>query len=198
MPAGGNLATANTCTASSTSDISSIRSKYVQLGVQEYYQSEGENYSNPHEQRVVNLLNTVWQDWDLPMENVLDLATGNGEVTNALINRGVTDCTGCDPFTYRAFEKRLGRTCLRYSFEDIIEGCFSDRRFRIVVCSYAMHLASDSKLPVLALNLALSSHLMLILTPHKRPVLKEEWGWILDREMKIERTKAVLYRSLFV
>eukprot|EP01135_Chromosphaera_perkinsii_P003962 Nk52_evm5s265 gene=Nk52_evmTU5s265 len=175
----------------------SIRKKYEDLGVEAYYKREGANYSNPHEDRVSKLLRTVWNEWHLPKENVLDLAAGNGEVTCALQTLGIQGVEGCDPFTYEAYERRIGKKCLNNSFEDIMGGCFEESCFDIIVCSYALHLAPESKLPVLAMNLAMCSKRLLILTPHKRPVLKEIWGWKLESEKKIDRTRAMLYVSLF-
>mmetsp|Transcript_86986 Transcript_86986/g.246637 ORF Transcript_86986/g.246637 Transcript_86986/m.246637 type:complete len:317 (+) Transcript_86986:43-993(+) len=68
----------------------------------------------------------------------------------------------------------------------------------LAVCSYAMHLASAEKLPVLAMNLALVVRKLIIITPHKRPVLEEKWGWRKVDEILEERTRAVLYESTFV
>lgn len=38
-----------------------------------------------------------------------------------------------------------------------------------------MHLADDSLLPGLCIQLALISKHLIILSPHKRPIIK--WGW---------------------
>eukprot|EP00471_Norrisiella_sphaerica_P009404 CAMPEP_0184503382 /NCGR_PEP_ID=MMETSP0113_2-20130426/51859_1 /TAXON_ID=91329 /ORGANISM="Norrisiella sphaerica, Strain BC52" /LENGTH=328 /DNA_ID=CAMNT_0026892869 /DNA_START=98 /DNA_END=1084 /DNA_ORIENTATION=- len=37
--------------------------------------------------------------------------------------------TATDPYTYEAFEKRTGKKCERFSFKDVSNGCYSERRF---------------------------------------------------------------------
>ncbi|KAK3283741.1 hypothetical protein CYMTET_8575 [Cymbomonas tetramitiformis] len=120
--------------------------------------------------------------------------------------------------------------CWKYSFEDIIDGCFfysrepdersmkvdphvpipseqnpeAGHKFDVSICSYAMHLASDEKLPCVAMNLATVTKLLIIITPHKRPILDPgaeygeasgAWGWTKRGEIVLDRTRAVLYES---
>ena len=67
---------------------------------------------------------------------------------------------------------------------------FPDRLF-----SFAMHLCEKSRLPALALQLSLISPAMLILTPHKRPNIRDEWGWKLQSEFVVQRIRARMYNS---
>eukprot|EP00438_Fugacium_kawagutii_P001509 Skav202555 [mRNA] locus=scaffold2011:406280:406790:- [translate_table: standard] len=57
----------------------------------------------------------------------LDLACGSGEATLALeawlqkvAAKGLVEAA--DPYTFEAFERRLGRKCHRWSFENIAQG----------------------------------------------------------------------------
>jgi hypothetical protein len=54
---------------------------------------------------------------------------------------------------------------------------------------------APSRLPRLAYQLSQVSGALLVLTPHKRPDLRPEWGWQLAGEMVVERVRARLYRS---
>jgi len=81
------------------------------------------------------------------------------------------------------------------SFEDVAAGALSGRKYSLVVCSFALHLCEPSRLPAVAYQLSLVAPALLILTPHKRPHLREEWGWNLDGEQVVERVRSRFYRS---
>jgi hypothetical protein len=55
-------------------------------------------------------------------------------------------------------------------------------------------LVALSRLPVLATQLSLIGTALLVLTPHKRPQLRPEWGWLCADELLIERVRARYYR----
>lgn len=114
-----------------------------------------------------------------------------------------------DPFTHAAYERRFAQlerplSCAPVSFENIVDDdavlrtLNGDRPIALTVCSYAMHLCDLPRLPILATHLAMSSKYLLIFTPHKRPVLKPEWGWKkVGKDLVMERTRARLYKSTF-
>jgi len=131
----------------------------------------------------------------LDLSNILDLACGSGEVTLTLRERGCQHITGIDPYTYTAYEERTEQAALRFSFDDIASGAISDHNYSLIICSYALHLVEKSKLPVLCYRLAQVSGSLLILTPHKRPDLKAEWGWKLQGEFVLNRARVRLYTS---
>jgi hypothetical protein len=58
-----------------------------------------------------------------------------------------------------------------------------------------MHLVELSRLPRLAQQLAQVGDALLIVTPHKRPILKHEWGWRLRGELVHERVRVRYYLS---
>jgi hypothetical protein len=111
-------------------------------------------------------------------DRILDLSCGSGEVTAALVAAGVPPqrIDACDPYTHEAFSNRLGTQCERWSFEDVANGEIADRRWRTIVCSFAMHLCSKDYLPTLCMMLACSAKHLVILTPHKRPEIDAAWG----------------------
>ena len=63
------------------------------------------------------------------------------------------------------------------------------------MCSYALHLLEPSRLPQLVYQLSRVAGALLVLTPHKRPVLRPEWGWTLAGESVIQRVRARGYQS---
>jgi SAM-dependent methyltransferase len=173
--------------------VDKIRPQYDQLGVEGYYATHGLSYRNPHEKQIHALLEIMQPHLDL--SSVLDLACGSGEVTIKLLEKGAT-VSGIDPFTQEAYYARTGQTAEALSFEEIAAGALEGRTYSLVVCSFAMHLCEGSRLPNLAYQLAQISPKLLILSPHKRPVLKPEWGWQLETETSFERVKARLFTSV--
>ena len=178
-----------------TTPNSAIRNEYEQRGVENFYRESGSSYRNPHEPVLGRVLQLVVRDWNLDLSNVLDLAAGSGEVTIALRELGATRIYGIDPYTHAAYESRTGLPATRETFEEIAAGALEGRRYSLIACSFAMHLVEESRLAGLAHQLSHLSPQLLILTPHKRPVLRPEWGWELQEETVVHRIRARLYRS---
>lgn len=173
-----------------------VRKAYEALGAEGFYREQGSTYRNPHEPVIAACLQQAVKQWPLNISAVLDLACGSGEVTIALRALGGS-CTGNDPFTYDAFETCTGQQALRFTFRDIAGGALQQQSYSLIVCSFAMHLAEASILPVLCQQLAQHSDTLLILTPHKRPALQAAWGWELQDEFLHERVRCRLYQRTF-
>lgn len=162
--------------------MTAIRKEYEDKGVTEFYKNSGESYINPHEPLIAKGLKKVWFDWRLPKTNILDLACGSGEISRALHTLNCKQIIGCDPYTFKSYQLKTGYPVQQHSFEDISAGKMGVQRFKIIVCSYAMHLIEESKLPLLLYNLSQMSPLLLIVSPHKKPELKSPKNEIiLDR-----------------
>jgi SAM-dependent methyltransferase len=174
----------------------SIRGEYVEHGVRQYYETHGADYRNPHEPIIREVLALATQTWTLDLAHVLDLACGSGEVTLALRPLGATNIEGIDPYTAQAYHERTGQTAAPFTFEQIASGALTDRRYSLIVCSFALHLVAVSWLPGLCYQLSQLAPALLILTPHKRPVLKPEWGWSLYQELIHKRVRARLYTRI--
>ncbi len=171
-----------------------IRPQYEALGVAGFYERFGATYSNPHEPQIKLLLEKLIPEWSLDLSSVLDLACGSGEVSSVILSHGGS-VTGIDPFTFEAFQKRTDLEAERWTFEDIANGALEGRQFSLIVCSFALHLVEASRLPTVAFQLAQVADSLLILTPHKRPNLKQDWGWKLESEVLETRVRARLYRT---
>ena len=172
-----------------------IRHEYESHGVDGFYREHGRDYCNPHEPQVRRALEAAVGDWALDLARVLDLAAGSGEVTLALRNLGATVIDAIDPFTFEAYEQRTGLPAGRETFEQIAGGALASRTYSLIVCSYALHLLEESRLPRLCWQLSRISPALLILTPHKRPTLRAAWGWKLKHETVLDRVRTRLYQS---
>lgn len=184
----------------------SIRGQYEAHGARGYYERFGAEYANPHEAIVASVVTDAIvarlgrPEAGQPAPRVLDLACGSGEVTRALerlLGWPPEALVACDPYTGEAFEARVGRPAQPWSFEDVAAGALAELpRFDAVVCSFALHLADPSRLPNICWALASVADWLLILTPHKRPELREQWGWRLDEERVEDRVRLRAYRSV--
>jgi hypothetical protein len=173
----------------------SVRGEYEKHGADDYYRRFGRDYRNPHEPIVRDSLKVAVETWPLDLSHVLDLAAGSGEATLALLALGAMRVDAADPYTHEAYAARVGAPPQRLSFEDVAAGALAGRRYSLVVCSFALHLCETSRLPAVAYQLSLVAPDLLILTPHKRPVIRPEWGWALAGETYIERVRSRWYRS---
>lgn len=67
-----------------------------------------------------------------------------------------------------------------------------------MVCSFALHLCEPSRLFATLHALSLSARWLLVLAPHKRPVVLPQHGWARVAATKTDRTHLRVYRSLNV
>jgi SAM-dependent methyltransferase len=172
-----------------------VRHAYEQNGVRGFYENYGATYRNPHEETIRTIIRQIVEQWNLDLSRVLDLACGSGEVTLALCEVGCDTVEGVDPYTAHAYHERTGKHAEPYTFEQIAAGALLGRDYSLIACSFALHLLEESRLPGLLAQLALLSDTLLILTPHKRPKIKESWGWVQTDELVVERVRVRLYRS---
>lgn len=172
-----------------------IRPAYEEHGVTGFYQQFGSSYRNPHETIIQSLLKRVILEWNLDLASVLDLACGSGEATLVLQELGAK-ISGIDPYTFEAYLERTNLHAEKFSFDDIANGILEGRHYSLIVCSFALHLVELSRLPMLMFQLAQVTDTLLILTPHKRPQLKPDWGWNLEAEVLEDRVRARLYRTV--
>jgi len=176
-------------------DDEAIRAGYERHGVAGFYQRFGASYRNPHEPAVRAAIGQAVRCWSIPLRTVLDLACGSGEATLALRELGCDQIDAIDPYTAAAYAGRTGAVAEPLTFEQIAAGALAGRRYDTVVCSFALHLVAASRLPALSLQLSLVGAGLLVLTPHKRPHIRPEWGWSLVGELVVERVRARYYHS---
>jgi len=173
----------------------SIRGEYEKHGAREFYERHGADYRNPHEPIIGPCIREAISRWKLDLSQVLDLAAGSGEATVALRELGAGTVYGVDPYTAEAYRLRTGQEAEKLTFADIAAGGLSSRQYSLIVCSFALHLCEASRLAGLLYELGQTGKVLLVLTPHKRPELKPEWGWDLSGEFVLERVRTRVYRK---
>lgn len=171
----------------------SVRKGYEELGIEKYYEKHNEDYENPHYEIIKQLLREYVENNDIG-ENILDLCCGSGEITTILesCNKDYK-ITGLDPYTKKAYKKRTNRECLSYTFKDIVQGKMLEKKYDTIICSFAMHLCEESMLDMLLYQLSQITNNLIILTPHKRPNIK---NWFEMKEEYIKnKVKLRIYKK---
>jgi hypothetical protein len=188
-----------------------IRDEYAEKGVEAYYKANANVYENPHFPYIKALL---WQNKHrINYERVLDFCAGGGEVTLIVSDENfLTEKTleikkkdlqhvGCDPFTYKLYEKNTGCPCLPFDFEDVIKGKLYKKlagdSFTSVISSFGMHLCPEKQLFPLVYQLFALSENIVIITPHKRPQLEKLQGvqLLFEDFVLTEKGKKVFLKS---
>jgi len=98
-----------------------------------------------------------------------------------------------DPYTSAAYIDRTCLPCASLSFRDIAEGLLPPSETNLadqvsqsaspfidmVICSFALHLVGNpSELFALLWELSMKSRWLLLISPHKKPEIKDGWGWV--------------------
>lgn len=180
---------------STDDDVDPVRARYERHGAAAYYREHAGDYVNPHEPEIRQAIGMAHERWRLDLARVLDLAAGSGEATLALRELGAGAVEACEPFLLEQYARRTGAAAERHAFEDVAAGALAGRAYSLVVCSFALHLAEPSRLPGICAQLALVAPALLVLTPHKRPELRPEWGLALAGEFVWARVRCRLYGS---
>lgn len=163
----------------------SFREIYDKMSVEEYYENGRESipYVNHHEPEVQKLL--LENLPNLTLGHVLDLACGDGLVTNVIKNFFGKDAhyayiLGCDPYTAKEYRENTGRPCVELSFKDLVVQGFKGlgyglgyKTFSCIICSFGLHLCEKSMLPDLTWRLSEISDTLVVISPSKYPYLGE-------------------------
>jgi hypothetical protein len=173
-----------------------IRKNYELLGVDDFYKQIGNDYNNPHLPDIKECIIKIKEEYkDISLNNVLDLSSGLGEVSNILMELGFINIIGCDPYLYNEYKNKFNKECLNFDFVDIQQGKLNKYKFDTVICSYAMHLADKTILAEMLWNLSLISKNLIILSPNNNPIIKKEYGWNFLDAFKNGNCKCKIYLS---
>ena len=152
-----------------------IRVCYEIYGTDEYYKKHGDSYINYHISEVQYLINkNIDKIIDNNMNSILDLCSGNGEITDLFVQKGIDNIVGCDPYMEQIYMKNTGKHCYNCSFLDIINGKLTGK-FDIVICSFGMHLCNDNMIYnlICMLKYEYNVNKLVIITPNKKPIINK-------------------------
>lgn len=164
-------------------------------GCDTFYKKFGNSYSNPH----ASVINKIIRRFvfDTPDVKILDLGCGGGEVTLALQSQGYRCIHGLDPYTYKLYKTNTDIDAFTYSFQDIGCGSIELEPYDIIIASFSLHLCPTHLLKLTCIQLALKSNWLIIISPHKNPVIKDDYGWKLYKQFIIDRVHTRIYKTEF-
>lgn len=178
-----------------------MREKYEEMGVDGYYEAEGDNYSNPHMDQIIEVLFKAYEAELLDFTRVLDVCAGHGEVSTVVKDLYPEAVVfGLDPYTYKGYERKIGQQCWQLSFEDIRKGKLMEqagadpKSFSCIVSSFGLHLLEEKHTWGVISQLVELTDTVVIITPHKRPELDGVCGLVKcgeDITALTERGKSV-------
>jgi hypothetical protein len=88
-------------------------------------------------------------------------------------------------YTSPAYSARTSRTCHPLSFSDLADGQLPSQSdsedviiYDLIICSFALHLLTEpSELFALLYELSTKCRWLAVIAPHKKPEIKDGWGW---------------------
>jgi hypothetical protein len=94
--------------------------------------------------------------------------------------------TADSQYTSPAYSARTSRTCHALSFSDLADGQIPPQTstrvdgtiYDLIICSFALHLLTEpSELFALLYELSTKCRWLAVVAPHKKPEIKDGWGW---------------------
>lgn len=174
--------------------VDAIRTEYEKSGVADFYKKKGDSYKNPHFNDIEESIKIINDKNIVDFTNVLDLASGSGEVSKILSELGYENVESTDPYMSEICERNTGKKCMDYSFQDIQLGKLRNKKYSTIVCSYALHLADKSILHDLLWELSLISENFIIISPNRNPVISDD-SWELVDKFVNGKNKIRIYTS---
>jgi len=175
---------------------SDIRANYTKHGVKDYYKAVGNNYTNPHSDDIEKAMDIIFNG-EAEFNATLDLSCGTGLITDILMEKGITDIIGCDPYLNKEYTENTTRDSISLSFNDIHQGKLFGRRYNTIVCSYALHLIEPSRLNQVLWNLCIVSDYLVLLSPNNKPFINDDDSYELIDQGKEGKCKYRVYKSRY-
>jgi len=173
-----------------------ITEQYRTLGVQQYYQDPNTQatYENPHQDYVNDCLMNSFYQYFTEDASVLDLACGNGLVSNLLKHCGVSDIEGADKYMHDRYTEETGFVCYPYSFEDIADfNCIFEKRYDVIICSYAFDLVPESYRQKLLYALSTYTDTLILIRPNSHVI--DPAIWLEVHQCKFQKSRAIVYQK---
>jgi SAM-dependent methyltransferase len=173
----------------------SIREHYSSVGVDEFYKNHSKTYYNPHNDVLADhIAHLIERGFIGENNSILDLCCGNGEVTQHLKQHNIVDVVGCDPYTYDIYIQETGNKCFTHSFKDILERPF-DTHYDVIICSFALHLCSESMLDLMCYNLSRNCTTLIVISPNKKPNIPKPF-FSVQYEYFHKRVRSKVYNAI--
>lgn len=152
----------------------SIYDEYSLHGVDQYYKQYSSSYYNPHEKKIIKVIDDILNKYLQHGNTILDFACGSGLISR-LINEKHANIIvkGSDPYFNNQYCN------YNFSFNDIICGKMADQ-FDIVICCYAYHLLDINKRHDFLTQLSLLTKKFIVISPSKKITINHPLWTVLE------------------
>lgn len=140
----------------------SVYDEYSTHGVDQYYKQFSSSYYNPHESKIIDVLNNIFNKYLQNCNTILDFACGDGLIAKYINSKNINIVVeGSDPYFNNQY-------CdYNFSFDDIICGKMVNQ-FDTVICCYAYHLLDFNKRYDFLTQLSEIAKKFIIISPSKK------------------------------
>lgn len=158
---------------------------YSSYGVDKYYEQFAHSYYNPHEQKIIQILDNCVKKYLSENTTFLDFACGDGLISRYIKNNfnNVT-VEGSDPYFVNEHQT------YNFSFDDIIHGK-ATKFFDVVICCYAYHLLDLNKRHDFLTQLSLITNKFIIISPSKKINIDHEL-WDVIENIRIDKVTIII------
>lgn len=77
------------------------------------------------------------------------------------------------------------------------KGSIELENYDVIIASFSLHLCPAHLLKLTCIQLSLKSNWLNIISPHKNPIIKDDYGWKLYNQFIIDRVHTRIYKSEF-
>lgn len=163
----------------------SVYDEYSLHGVDQYYKQFATSYYNPHETKIINVIDDILNKYLQKTCTLLDFACGDGLISRLInIKNKNIIVKGSDPYFNNQYCN------YNFSFDDIICGKMIDQ-FDIIICCYAYHLLDFNKRYDFLTQLSLLTKKFIIISPSKKITINHPL-WIILENKRIDKITVVI------
>jgi len=148
-----------------------IRNESINSNEKNFYN----NQTNLHEKIIHDHLYHLIKNGLLNNASILDLYCGIGNISYYLKENGFDNIEGCSPNHNQEYKTRTGFKVYNYNFLKISNISF-EKKYKYVICSYALHLCPKQLLLKVLETLSKSAEKLIIISPNHLPEIDVYWA----------------------
>lgn len=164
-----------------------VYDEYSSYGPDQYYKQFFSSYYNPHELKILKLLDNIIYQYLQNCETVLDFACGDGLISKYINSKNIDIIVkGSDPYFNNEYCN------YNFSFDDIICGKMK-KKFDIIICCYAYHLLDFKKRYDFLTQLSFTTKKFVIISPSKKITINHPLWKVLEN-IRIDKITIIIVK----
>ncbi len=165
-----------------------IYEQYQKYGVETYYKKFSSKYTNPHQDKIIQIYIKYIKPLINSTNSILDLACGDGLISrlvNTYNNNYLIE--GCDPYFTNKYCN------FKYSFEDIVKGKLQ-KYYDIIICCYAYHLIDNNLEYDFLTNISMITKKFIIISQSKKIQINHPL-WKIVKELREDKVTLIILEN---